>query len=430
MKPALVLHGVIVASHYSTFCYNINSCGLCCFITVTYYLSSRFSNKPNKMPGATAAIPAVKTKIYYIDNLRVVLTVLVILHHTVITYGGPGGWYYIEPTTSIGALIPMTLFVATNQAFFMGFFFFLSALFTESSYQKKGTAKFLADRLKRLGLPLVFYSFLFAPFLSYLVYTYGYDKKATYWQYLNGYNNWISFGVLWFVAALLVFTVLYVLIQKANGGKPYRPRTLPKDSTIFLFALGLGVVSYLVRIIFPVGWVLKPVGFQLGHFPQYIALFSLGIVASRNNWLAQLNPARGRKWLIWALVLVFLIFPSVFAASKITNSPLETFQGNGTWQSFTSSVWEQLTGISIIMALLCFTKAKWNNSSTFMQRMARSAFATYIVHPLVVISFTLLLKSWQVNPAFKLLAVAPFVVTISFLLGNLLVKLPGVKNVV
>lgn len=382
------------------------------------------------MPQATATAPAIKNKIYYIDNLRVVLTVLVILHHTVITYGGPGGWYYSEPTSSIGALIPMTLFVATNQAFFMGFFFFLSALFTEPSYHKKGPAKFLADRLKRLGLPLVFYSFLFSPFLSYLVYTYGYGKKATYLQYLGGYDNWISFGVLWFVAALLVLTFVYMLVQKLNAGKPRKPRPLPNDKAIFFFALGLGVVSYLVRIFFPVGWVLKPVGFQLGHFPQYIALFSLGIIASRNNWLAQLNPVRGRKWLIWALVLVFVIFPSVFAASKITHSSIDDFQGRGSWQSFTSAIWEQLTGISIIMALLCITKAKWNKSSSFIQKMTRASFATYIIHPLVVISLTLLFKGWQVNPAFKLLAVAPFVVIGSFLLGSLLVKLPGVKNVV
>src|SRR5882757_10572481 len=114
----------------------------------------------------SALIPEQVKKIYYIDHLKVVLTVLVILHHSFITFGAPGGWYYTQKTTQMGALIPMTMFVAVNQAFFMGFFFFLSAYFVGPSFNKKGAAKFVSDRLVRLGLPLVFYSFILSPLLS------------------------------------------------------------------------------------------------------------------------------------------------------------------------------------------------------------------------------------------------------------------------
>ena len=106
---------------------------------------------------APALIPT-KPKIVYIDHLKVILTVLVILHHTFITYGAPGGWYYFQKTTSEAAKVPMTLFVAVNQSFFMGLFFFLSAYFIRPSYEKKGAAKFVKDRLIRLGIPFVFYS--------------------------------------------------------------------------------------------------------------------------------------------------------------------------------------------------------------------------------------------------------------------------------
>ncbi len=103
-------------------------------------------------------IPDQPKKIFYIDNLKILLTVLVILHHTFITFGAPGGWYYTQKTTQMGALIPMTMFVAINQAFFMGFFFFLSAYFIAPSYNRKGAGRFVGDRLLRLGVPLVFYS--------------------------------------------------------------------------------------------------------------------------------------------------------------------------------------------------------------------------------------------------------------------------------
>src|ERR1700761_1318495 len=95
----------------------------------------------------TPVLTIVKPKIAYIDNLKVLMIILVVLHHTFITYGAPGGWYYTQKTTQEAALIPMTLFVAVNQSFFMGFFFFLSALFVPSSYDKKGSARFITDRL-------------------------------------------------------------------------------------------------------------------------------------------------------------------------------------------------------------------------------------------------------------------------------------------
>jgi len=374
-------------------------------------------------------LPETKTKIYYIDNLRVLLTILVILHHTCITYGAPGGWYYTQKSTNMAALIPMTMFVSINQAFFMGFFFFLSALFTEPSYIKKGPQKFVADRLKRLGIPMLFYTFIFGPCINYLIYFFGKDHQISFIKYLSGYDDWIDFGVLWFVAALLILTFVYVTIQQFNKGRERKKFAVPSNTTILLFALGLGVVSYLVRIFFPVGWVLHPLGFQFGHFTQYIAMFALGIIASRSNWLDGIDYKKGRRWLITAIILA-LSFPLLYVVKVATNSPLDAFSGNGTWQSLLSAVWEQLTGISIMVALLGIGKQKWNTTTPFRQKMARSAFATYIIHPFFVIFAALLLKNWAVEPAIKLLVAAPVAVACSFLFASFLVKLPGVRDIV
>src|ERR1700743_3189620 len=129
--------------------------------TVAAFVSLNYIfNEINHMPSQiapSALIPEPAKKINYIDHLKVVLTILVVLHHSFITYGAPGGWYYSQKTTHIGALIPMTMFVAINQAFFMGFFFFLSAYFIGPSYKRKGAARFIGDRLLRLGIPLLFY---------------------------------------------------------------------------------------------------------------------------------------------------------------------------------------------------------------------------------------------------------------------------------
>ncbi|HVX26035.1 MAG TPA: acyltransferase [Parafilimonas sp.] len=373
--------------------------------------------------------PNSANKIFYIDNIRILLTVLVIMHHTCITYGAPGGWYFTDKSTNETALIFMTLFVATNQSFFMGFFFFLAALFTEPSYNKKGASKFLSDRLKRLGIPLIFYSFIFSPLLNFLVYKFGHNKPGTFLQYLRGYDDWIDFGVLWFVAALLIFTLVYVVERKFYPNTPQRKRALPKNITIFIFALSLGIISYVVRIFFPVGWVLHPLGFQPAHFTQYIALFIAGIAASRNDWLNKIDYRKGKHWLIISIILI-LSFPLLYLIKVITNSPIEAFEGNGTLQSLLSAVWEQLTGISIIVALLGVCKQRWNYSTSLLKKLARASFATYILHPLTVISIALILQTWQIEPAVKFLIAAPVAVIVSFIIGLLVVKLPVVKDII
>ncbi|MDB5127319.1 acyltransferase [Mucilaginibacter sp.] len=370
-----------------------------------------------------------KAKINYIDHLKVVLTVLVIMHHTFITYGAPGGWYYAQKTTLTGAIIPMTVFVAVNQAFFMGFFFFLSALFIPSSYDKKGPVKFVTDRLIRLGIPLVFYSLVLSPMLSYIPYKWADGHDITYLQYLGGFHPWIDFGVLWFVAALLIFTLIYVFYRMVVG----RLKTviaLPSVTAILFFAIGIGFISYVVRIVFPVGWVLKPLGFQLGYFPQYIALFILGLVASKNKWLDSADYKMGKRTRAIALCLVLIGFPLFFVVQKILDFPIAWFNTGTHWQSLWYAVWEQLVGFSIITALLCIGKHSWNKPSAFLSKLSRSTFAVYIFHPLVVISLSVIVRNWAIDPALKLLVICPLAVGLSFLLGLVLVKIPGVNKII
>jgi len=369
------------------------------------------------------------SKIYYIDRLKVLLTILVVMHHASVTYGAPGGWYYAEKTTLMGALIPMTLFVSINQAYFMGFFFFLSAFFIPASFQKKGAGVFIKDRLKRLGIPLLFYSFVLSPLLGYLVNYFAKGHTVSYLQYLQGFDHWIDFGVLWFVAALLLFTLFHVLMQIWIKYIPITGIRVPGPGRILLFAIGIGIISYLVRIYFPVGWVLHPLGFQLGHFTQYIALFILGLLAASNNWL-KLIPLQTGKRMALIVFLLFLFFPVFYIIRVKLDIPISWYSGGFHWQSLLYAVWEQAIGFSIITALLCYGREYLNHTTVFISHLSRAAFAVYIFHPLVLISLSLLLRNYSLDPSIKLLIVAPAGVVGSFLLASLIVRIPGVRNIV
>ncbi len=330
----------------------------------------------------------------------------------------------------MAALIPMTMVVSLNQSFFMGFFFMLAAYFTQSSYDRKGATRFLSDRLLRLGVPLIFYSLVFSPFLSYLIYYFAKGQHITYLQYLGGYDDWIEFGVLWFVAALMLFTFAYTLwrsITQKAGTRAKIP--VPTAGRILLFALTLGIISFLVRVVFPVGWVLKPLGFQPGHFTQYIGLFIVGLLAYKNNWFNNL-PARTGKQLGLCALLLLLFFPVFYINRVKSNMPISWYSGGFHWQTLLYAVWEQCIGISIITALLTRGKRLWNKSTPFLGKLSRSAFAVYIFHPLAIISLSLAVRNWAVDPAVKLLLVAPLAVLCSFLIGRLVLLIPGVKKII
>ena len=69
-------------------------------------------------PNLEPTLGRMRERDHYIDRLRSVMIALVILHHTAITYGASGGWFYHElnPPSTLSSVI-LTLFCATNQAY-------------------------------------------------------------------------------------------------------------------------------------------------------------------------------------------------------------------------------------------------------------------------------------------------------------------------
>jgi surface polysaccharide O-acyltransferase-like enzyme len=370
------------------------------------------------------------SKIVYFDNLKIILTILVVLHHVFITYGASGGWYFIEKTSFTSARIIMSIITISNQAFFMGLFFFLSSYFIDSSVDKKGTKKFVMDRLKRLGIPLIFYSIILSPSLNYIAEHYGQGKHNSFVEYLGGYHHWIDFGVLWFVAALLLFDLIFLLFKIKSSITSNEKLLFPNNKKILLFAILLGLISYLVRGYFPIGWTLFPLGFQLGDFPQYILLFIFGIVAYRNDWLNAISYKNSKRWVFVALILVIIVLPFLYIIEIQTMSSPESMSGHFDWQSLLFAEWEQITGIAIIVGLLGVAKHKWNRQTSFNSRLARSSYGVYIFHPVFVIGLSLLAQRIEVDPIFKLLFVAPLSVYCSYKFAQLLLKIPYISQVI
>jgi glucan biosynthesis protein C len=379
-----------------------------------------------------------KSRLFFIDNLRILLISLVVLHHLAITYGHSGGWYYYEGQPDELTTIVFTLFNAINQAFFMGFFFMISGYFTPGSYDRKGAGPFLKDRFLRLGIPLLFYIVIIDPLLTYVLavnvnnFTGSLGQgmaryfEARYWE-----NFSLGTGPLWFVEALLIFTFIYALWRRlAKPTVPVPPQydgTVPGNIAMAIFALALGGITFIVRIWLPIGWNFDLLNLQLPYFPQYIALFILGLMAYRRNWFMGISEATGKLWRNITIGLILLL-PIMFVAGGAGEDPTP-FLGGVHWQALVLALWEQGLCLGMVITLLVWFRRRFNHQGNLAKTMSASAYTVFIIHAPVAVLVALALKDISLYPLLKYPLVALIVVPLCFLLGNYIRKLPLARNI-
>ncbi|MGA2849381.1 MAG: acyltransferase [Terracidiphilus sp.] len=368
----------------------------------------------------------------YIDRLRSVMTALVVLHHTAITYGAPGGWFWTElkPSSAPSSLL-LTLFVSTNQAYFMGFFFLLAGYFTPASLERKGYAHFIGDRFLRLGLPLLAFGLLLGPLTAAIV---TFAQGQGFWSTINSLwqrRHFIN-GPLWFAQALLIFSLIYCA-WRAWLGSPLnvserKPRSVPTYRWWLASALGVGAAALAIRQFVPVGQ--NVFGLQLAYFASYIFLFALGIAAWRHDWLRQVGWKQARPWVI-GLLVTWSCMPLAIVAAKAINGPGKSnFAGGLSWPAIVYAFWEPFVAWGLITAWLLLFRDHMNQPSAFWSWLNRRAYAVYIIHPPVLVVIALLLHGWVAPALVKFGVVGLLACIATWVLADPLVRLPGLRRVV
>ncbi|MGA3009276.1 MAG: acyltransferase [Terracidiphilus sp.] len=368
----------------------------------------------------------------YIDRLRTALTALVVVFHTAITYGASGGWFYHEVESSARpSSILLTLFVATNQAYFMGFFFLLAGYFTPASLERKGYWRFIGDRFLRLGLPLLAFGLLLGPLTAAMV---NYAQGDGFWSciaWLWRHKRFIN-GPLWFTQALLLFSLAYCACRAVFGfaltESQRAPRPIPTQRWWLLSALGVGAVALAIRQIVPVGQ--NVIGLQLGYFASYIFLFVVGVAAWRYDWLRQLSWKQARASLI-ALIIAWACLPAGIVVARVLHGAGKSnFSGGFSWPAILYAFWEPFVAWGLIAAWLLVFRSRMNQPSAFWSWLNRRAYAVYIIHPVVLVGISLLLRGWIAPALVKWGVVGVLACIACWIVADPLVRLPGVRRVV
>jgi hypothetical protein len=109
--------------------------------------------------------------------LRMFVTLMVVAHHAMLAYypfaPPPASsllaeqWWRAFPVVDADRCGAFATVVAFNDNFFMSLMFLLSGLFVWKSLERKGPARFLRDRVLRLGVPFVVSIVVLAPLAYY-----------------------------------------------------------------------------------------------------------------------------------------------------------------------------------------------------------------------------------------------------------------------
>lgn len=352
-----------------------------------------------------------KQRIVYIDVIKVFLTCMVVAHHAGQAYGPTGG---VWPITDICKTNWLGKFFFINASYMMGLYFFISGYFMLFSLGRKTNAQFIKDRLARLGIPLLVFSFLiFLPFnflsssqstniLSFFTDTY-FNKPP------------IATGHLWFVASLLMYSFIYLLLFR-NRNKSSETTVKPfRISYLFIYILLLTLVSAIVRLKYPIDvWRTWIIPVEVAHIPQYFSLFIIGTLFNRYQWLDSFKLSEGLLFFLIAII------------AYILNETLPT-EINDYW--LTESFVESLLCVGISMALLTLLRHFGNRTNAVIRSLSDNAYGIYLFHLLMVIALQKLFLTWEINANIKFITVTFGGILLSLGLTALLRKIKLIRKV-
>src|SRR3979490_1632317 len=121
-------------------------------------------------------------RIVPLDRARSFITLLVVLHHSVINYTYFGN---ADRMRWLG----FDLVVLFNDSFFMACMFFISGLFVHGSLVRRETANYLGRRAWRLGVPFLLSIFVLMPIAYYPTFLRDHLPGTTDFNFLHFWRN-------------------------------------------------------------------------------------------------------------------------------------------------------------------------------------------------------------------------------------------------
>jgi len=388
----------------------------------------------------TAAAP---TRIVAFDRARTFITLLVVLHHSVVNYthfgdGDKARWLGFD------------LIVLFNDSFFMACMFLISGLFVHQSLTNRGPSNFLANRAFRLGIPYLVSIFVLMPIAYYPTFLRYHMPGTTdfnffhFWWRVFTVGPWPS-GPAWFIWVLLAFDAVAALVWSIAPGAI---RGLGKGIYRLRYRPGFAFVGFLIFsciVYVPMRlWVGDAAWFEPGGYPLpiqtsriflYFGYFLIGVgigaIDLKSGIFAE-NSELAARWTIWlAVALVF--YGAILFLVYVHHNWVDLNAPPLWWRTAYAFAFALFSGAMAFAEpgfFLCFAKNLTNATLRLLDAMRPSAYGIFLTHYIFIIWLQYAVYDPPLSPFVKFAIVFVGTVAGSWATVVLLRKIPVVGRMI
>ena len=367
----------------------------------------------------------------YLDQIKAVMVALVIAIHVPFTFsdmGWMGARIPIEGTVGpvFGGFFRWYMYAINS--FIMPMMFLISGYFVPRSVHKKGVARYLKDRLARLGIPFLAGILLInngSVLLSKSFPTSPYVEMP--WSSLP--VNTV--GVLWFLLVLFAFDLVYCSWVVLRGDRYEIDATVPvpmmRSWVISAVVLGLVELAMTTQTELWTALINSPLiglGAQGMHVFTYAFLFCLGCKASFHNWFEQLDTHLVMKWFRLSTFLLLsqfgLSMTLSFNADLLANPATLVLLGNFLYP---------FIGWGVMSYLIMWFQRNEDRFGQWLATAGINSYGAYVIHSLVLVFVLLAVGFVEINPWLIVMTATLLSTIISFGLAGQLRRISTVARI-
>ncbi len=391
-------------------------------------------------PAQTRAAPKAKARNAAFDRARTFITMLVLVHHSVIAYTYFGH-------TDKQSFLGFDCVVLFNDSFFMSAMFFVSGLFVWPSLKRKGTGWFLRDRCWRLGLPFIVCVVLLMPFAYWAIELELHDPNigfAAFWWRTVTVGPWNS-GPAWFVWVLLALDVIAAIVFVAAPGiveaiGRLSQASFARPGLFFWALLGTSIIAYVPAVLYfgASRWFAAgPVAIQASRILLYLLYFFAGIGIGAipfDRGLLATDGGLVRRWPVW-LAATVISYGSILALIYIKHSVLPDVNHQPFWWELAYALSFVAYSASQTLNIMALFLRFSNDGSSVLDPLRENAYGIYLIHyvPVLWLQYAMYDMSFGPVPQISAIikAVIVFVLTLlfSWAATAALRKIPGATHV-
>jgi peptidoglycan/LPS O-acetylase OafA/YrhL len=391
-------------------------------------------------PDESDQVALAPARIAPLDRARTFITLLVLLHHSVVnyTYFGSG-----DPMRWLG----FDLIVLFNDSFFMALMFFISGLFVRDSLARKGPAVFLRGRAWRLGVPYLVSIFVLMPIAYYPTFL-RYHLPGTadfnflhFWWHTLTIGPWPS-GPAWFLWVLLALDAIAAIVWWAAprlverlGQLVFKVRNRPVMA--FAAFLAFSIAAYLpMHLAFGDASWLEPDGFPLPIQTSRILLYAgyfftgvgVGAASLRDGVLAE-HGELAKRWPVW-LAVAIAFYAAILGLVYVHHNWVANFNAPPlSWRTgygLAFAMFSAAMAFTVPAIFLHFTQGPWS----LLDRLRPSAYGVYLLHYIFIIWLQYAVYGALLHAGVKFVIVFTGTLTLSWGLTVMLRKIPAVARMI